>query len=77
MYQLGWFSTGRDKAAGDLLEAVRSQITLGEIEAEIVFVFCSREPGESPACLFFLPEVQSSKRHFYCQPRWNLTTMAA
>jgi len=57
MYQLGWFSTGRDKAAGDLLEAVRSQITLGEIEAEIVFVFCSREPGESEESDAFLKQV--------------------
>ncbi len=47
MYQLGWFSTGRDKAARDLLEAVNSSIKLGEIEAEIAFVFSNREPGES------------------------------
>jgi hypothetical protein len=43
MYQLGWFSTGRDKAAGDLLEAVNGSIGLGEIRAEIAFVFSSRE----------------------------------
>ncbi len=47
VYQIGWFSTGRDKAAIDLLQAVQSQIALGEIMAEIAFVFCNREPGES------------------------------
>ena len=54
MYQLGWFSTGRDKAAKDLLQAVQSSIKLGEIEAEIAFVFSNREPGESEESdLFF------------------------
>jgi len=57
MYQLGWFSTGRDKAAQDLLQAVQSQITLGEIEAEILFVFCNREPGESEESDAFLRQV--------------------
>lgn len=54
MYQFGWFSTGRDKAARDLLQAVQSSIELGEIEAEIAFVFSNREPGESEESdLFF------------------------
>ena len=47
LYQLGWFSTGRDKAAVDLLQAVQSSIERGEIKAEISFVFSNREPGES------------------------------
>ena len=47
MYQLGWFSTGRDKAARDLLTVAQRSIALGEIRAEIDFVFCNREPGES------------------------------
>ena len=38
MYQLGWFSTGRDKAARDLLQVVNNSIKRGEIEAEIAFV---------------------------------------
>lgn len=45
--KIGWFSSGRDKAARDLLRAVRNAIKSGEIEAEISFVFCSREYGES------------------------------
>jgi len=59
MYQLGWFSTGRDKAARDLLEAVQNSITLGDIKAEIAFVFCNREPGESQESDLFLKLVES------------------
>lgn len=47
MYRFGWFSTGRDKAARDLLEAACKAIKHDDIRAEIAFVFCSREPGES------------------------------
>ncbi len=54
MYKLGWFSTGRDKAARDLLKAVNSSIKLGELEAEIAFVFANREPGESAESDLFL-----------------------
>ena len=58
MYQLGWFSTGRDKAARDLLETAWDSIQSGEIKAEIAFVFCSREPGESPESDLFLKQVE-------------------
>jgi folate-dependent phosphoribosylglycinamide formyltransferase PurN len=59
MYRIGWFSTGRDKAARDLLETVRDSINQGEIEAEIAFVFCNREPGESEQSDLFLRLVES------------------
>jgi phosphoribosylglycinamide formyltransferase-1 len=58
LYQLGWFSTGRDKAARDLLQAVKNSIGLGEVEASIAFVFSSREPGESAASDLFLELVR-------------------
>ena len=58
LYQLGWFSTGRDKAARDLLTAVNTSIKQGQIEAEIAFVFCTREPGESEASDSFLKLVE-------------------
>jgi phosphoribosylglycinamide formyltransferase-1 len=58
LYQLGWFSTGRDKAARDLLRAVKESIARGEVEAEIAFVFSSREPGESAASDLFLELVK-------------------
>jgi folate-dependent phosphoribosylglycinamide formyltransferase PurN len=54
MYQLGWFSTGRGKGSRGLLKAVHDSIESGEIEAEIAFVFCSREYGETEATDIFL-----------------------
>jgi len=58
MYQLGWFSTGRDRAARDLLQAVNSAIGRGEIGARLAFVFCSREPGEARESDLFLELVK-------------------
>jgi len=58
MYQLGWFSTGRDKAARDLLQTANNCLKLGEIKAEIAFVFCNREPGESLESDLFLKQVE-------------------
>ena len=58
LYHLGWFSTGRDKAARDLLTAVNTSIKQGQIEAEMAFVFCTREPGESEASDVFLKLVE-------------------
>ena len=55
---LGWFSTGRDKAARDLLATVNSSIRLGEIKARIVFIFSNREPGESEESDLFLKLVK-------------------
>ncbi len=66
MYQLGWFSTGRDKAARDLLQAVISSIKRGEIEAEIAFVFSSREPGESKEGDLFLRLVEDEHIPLVC-----------
>ena len=57
-YKLGWFSTGRDKAARDLLTVANSSIKRGEIEAEIAFVFCTREPGESEESDLFIKLVE-------------------
>jgi phosphoribosylglycinamide formyltransferase-1 len=58
LYQLGWFSTGRDKAARDLLRTVRDSVRLGEIRAEIAFVFSNREPGEAVESDRFLEQVR-------------------
>ena len=46
-YQIGWFSTGRDKAARDLFVTVQTAIRRREIDAEVAFVFCNRDPGEA------------------------------
>ena len=60
IYQLGWFSTGRDKAARDLLETALTSIQRGEIKASIAFVFCSRETGESEESDLFLQLVETN-----------------
>ena len=58
MYRLGWFSTGRGKNSIGLLQAAHDRIDSGEIEAELVFVFCSREHGETKATDMFLKMVE-------------------
>jgi folate-dependent phosphoribosylglycinamide formyltransferase PurN len=51
---IGWFSTGRDEAARQLLQVVYHKIQTGDIEGKIAFVFSNREPGEAkPSDLFF------------------------
>jgi len=54
MLRMGWFSTGRDQAARDLLIAVRRGIEKGELMAEVAFVFSNREPGEDKESDLFL-----------------------
>lgn len=59
MYRIGWFSTGRDKAARDLLTTVWDSIQMGHIAAHISFVFSNREPGESRQSDLFFQLVRS------------------
>ncbi|MCD6600281.1 MAG: phosphoglycerate transporter [Dehalococcoidia bacterium] len=47
MLNIAWFSTGRDEAARQLLQAVQENISTGNIKGEISLVFSNREPGES------------------------------
>jgi phosphoribosylglycinamide formyltransferase-1 len=47
MYTFGWFSTGRDEAARELLTEAWKGTQDGTIPARIQFVFCNREPGEN------------------------------
>lgn len=58
-YQLGWFSTGRGKGSQGLLQVAQDSIKSGEIKAEIAFVFCSRERGETEATDTFLNMVEN------------------
>jgi len=46
MLEIGWFSSGRDQAAIDLLQVVFDAIRDGSIDGLISFVFVSRERGE-------------------------------
>ena len=65
-YRIGWFSTGRDDAARDLLRAVWSSIEEGEIKAEIAFVFSNREPGEATESDSFFELVHSYRIPLIC-----------
>ena len=52
--ELGWFSTGRDEAAAQLLLVVQNRILREEIKGEISFVFSNRGQGEAEESdLFF------------------------
>jgi phosphoribosylglycinamide formyltransferase-1 len=46
-YKIGWFSTGRGAGSKGMLQATHDAIQSGELNAEIEFVYCSRERGET------------------------------
>ena len=46
-YKIGWFSTGRGAGSKGMLQATHEAIQSGELNAEIEFVYCSRERGET------------------------------
>jgi len=46
MFRIGWFSSGRDEAARELLQVVFDEIRNGAIEGRISFVFVTRDRGE-------------------------------
>ena len=48
-YKIGWFSTGRGAGSRGLLQTTHDAIVSGELDAEIEFVFCSRDYGETDA----------------------------
>ncbi|MBM3119198.1 MAG: phosphoglycerate transporter [Chloroflexi bacterium] len=59
MLTIGWFSTGRDEAARQLLQVVQQKIESDEIKGKILFVFSNREPGESKQSDLFFESVHS------------------
>lgn len=52
--RIGWFSTGRDEDAIDILARVHRAISEGSLDARIEFVFCNRERGEAEVSDRFL-----------------------
>lgn len=66
MYKIGWFSTGNTKACRDLLTVANDSIRHGEIDAEIAFVFCNREPGDSEQSDLFMELVKSCGLPLVC-----------
>jgi len=66
LLNIGWFSTGRDEAARQLLQAVQNKISRGDIDGKISFVFCNREPGESKDSDLFFQLVRSYNIPLVC-----------
>ncbi|MFC1917625.1 formyltransferase family protein [Chloroflexota bacterium] len=58
MYQFGWFSTGRGEGSKGLLKAAQDSIKGEDLKAQIQFVFCSRERGETEATDRYLNMVE-------------------
>ena len=52
--RVGWFSTGRDPAAANLLSDVVARAQQDDVALEIGAVFCDRERGEAPESDRFL-----------------------
>lgn len=46
--RIGWFSTGRDEAARNLLKTVYTDLRESGAPAKIHWIFCHREPGDGP-----------------------------
>lgn len=65
-YKIGWFSTGRDEAARDLLTTAYEAIQKGQIKGEIAFVFCNRERGEGEESDRFIDLVRSYGLDLVC-----------
>jgi phosphoribosylglycinamide formyltransferase-1 len=61
VYTFGWFSTGRDEAARQLLSEAWRSIENGMIPAKLGFVFCDRELGEDRDSDLFMELVKNLK----------------
>ncbi|HTY81222.1 MAG TPA: formyltransferase family protein [Dehalococcoidales bacterium] len=58
-YKIGWFSTGRGEGSKALLKTAWEAIKSGELNADIEFVYCTRERGETEPTDAYLDMVQS------------------
>lgn len=66
MLKIGWFSTGRDEAARQLLQVVQKNIQKREIDGKIIFVFSNREVGEAKESDLFFELVRSYNLPLVC-----------
>jgi len=57
-FRFGWFSTGRDEAARQLLEVEVRQISKGFVPGEVGYVFCNRMRGEAVESETFRKQVR-------------------
>jgi folate-dependent phosphoribosylglycinamide formyltransferase PurN len=66
LLNIGWFSTGRDEAARQLLQAVWDKSHSSDINGKISFVFSNREPGEAKESDLFFELVRSYNIPLVC-----------
>ena len=66
MYRIGWFSSGRGPGSRALLTAMQESIKNGDVQAEISFAFCNREPGQSGETDLFLDLVEEFNLPLVC-----------
>ena len=66
MLHIGWFSTARGNSSRILLNSVFEKIKSNQLDAQIDFVFCSREPGESENTDLFIKQVNNYKIPITC-----------
>jgi folate-dependent phosphoribosylglycinamide formyltransferase PurN len=66
LLNIGWFSTGRDEAARQLLQAVQDKSHSSDIKGKISFVFSNREPGEAKESDLFFELVRSYNIPLVC-----------
>lgn len=59
MFAFGWFSSGRGPGSIALLTMAHQKMSEGFIPGRIAYVFCDREPGETPAADRFHAVVHS------------------
>ncbi len=59
--RIAWFATARGTSSRLLLETTQAAIAGGELEAEIVVVFCNRERGQSENTDAFLAAVDAAE----------------
>jgi len=74
LLNIGWFSTGRDEAARQLLRAVQDKIHKGDINGKTGFVFSNREPGEAKESDLFFELVRSYNIPLVCLSHKNFKT---
>ena len=75
MLNVGWFSTGRDEAARQLLQAVRARINAGHINGKISFVSGNREPTQTKESDLFFALPRSYNIPLICLSRKSLKTV--
>jgi len=65
--RLGWFSTGRDQDATNILRRIHDAVSAGTLDAAIEYVFCNRERGEKEVSDRFMDFVEERGLPLLCK----------